>query len=265
VWIVTTRPKANKRAADAALREAIGPLLRDLGFAGAFPHWHLAKRDGEAWVVSIQHDKYGGGFRAELGWVPPRALFPALDPRPRVGKGLKAWSVWPTFGESVPTGSFVRYDASLERAVRRVAAALRREVPSWFERNQAVGAQLHAKVTAQALARLEGERTWVRDWLEANAGLPGCKGRLRAKLRRADDNQDRAWIAWKLAAHGDREAHAMLVDLLDDPDVVTRFSSRPGASMRAAQALADIHGVPFRWGSAASIARVRQVVGRRAQ
>jgi hypothetical protein len=235
-------------------------LLRELDFVGAYPHWHRTEADGEAWIASVQHDKYGGAFRAELAWLPPRALFPKLEPRPRIGKSLKASSVWPDFRVCLPlrSGRFIDYTSSLERAVALVVAAVRRALPAWFLENRAVARRLGKNVSTRTLARLVSEALWVRGWIEANAGLPGCRAHLRTQLARATESSSRAWIAWKLAEHGDARAHALLVELLDDPDLETRSRSMPGASMRAAQSLAAIHGLPFRWGSPASVERIRK-------
>jgi hypothetical protein len=162
--------KVTKRDADRTLRAALSPLLHARGFQGTLPHFHLAQPDDEAWVVSIQHDKYGGGFRAELAWVPPRRLFPRLYPsRPKGLSTLKAWSVGTDFRVIVPrvTG-FVRYELDLARATKRVVAAVDRAVPAWFEANRAVAARLGPKTSASTLRRLESEAGWVVLWIEAN-------------------------------------------------------------------------------------------------
>jgi hypothetical protein len=87
-YVTNSPQKVTKRDADRALRDALGPLLRERGFQGTLPHFHRAHPDGEVWVVSVQHDKYGGRFRAELGWVPPRRLFPKLYPLLRSSSSL---------------------------------------------------------------------------------------------------------------------------------------------------------------------------------
>jgi hypothetical protein len=172
----TTNPtrRVTKRDADRALCETLAPLLRERGFQGTLPHFHLAQPDGEVWVVSVQHDKYGGGFRAVLAWVPPRRLFPKLYPsRPKRLSTLKAWSVWPHFSELFPRVSsrasgFVRYEVDLAWATKRIVAAVDRAVPAWFEANRAVASRLGPKTTATTLRRLRDEADWVVLWIEAN-------------------------------------------------------------------------------------------------
>ena len=53
--------------------------------------------------------------------------------------------------------------------------------------------------------------------------------------------------AWGLGKLGDDAAIRYLAEMLDDPDVRTPTLFLPGESFRAAQALCDIHGLPFRW------------------
>lgn len=61
----------------------------------------------------------------------------------------------------------------------------------------------------------------------------------------------RTFALWGLAANGWATALGGLIDLLDDADVRTESGFTPGQSVRAAQALADIHGWPFVWGKPA--------------
>jgi hypothetical protein len=58
----------------------------------------------------------------------------------------------------------------------------------------------------------------------------------------------RIHAAWGLGKLGDEEAIRYLADMLDDPEVETPTSYDPGQSLRAAQALCDLRGWPFRWG-----------------
>jgi hypothetical protein len=262
-------PKATKRDADRALREGLAPVLRARGFVGTLPHFHVAHPDDEAWVVSVQHDKYGGGFRAELAWVPPRCLFPQLYPsRPKRTSILKAWSVWPEFRELVVRGSgFVRYERDLAGATKRLVSAVGRAVPEWFEANRAVAACLGPKVSASTLRRLVSEATWVRQWIKANQHLPGCLAFYRGELAATTDDERRAQCALPLAKHGDRRAYALLVALLGDPvdgnsgrrDARSSLAGQRAAAvqLRAAQALAEVHGWPFRWDSS-YVGRIRR-------
>lgn len=58
----------------------------------------------------------------------------------------------------------------------------------------------------------------------------------------------RVFALWGLAALKYETPLGALVHLLDDPDVRTPHSFEPGQSWRAAQALADILGWPYKWG-----------------
>jgi hypothetical protein len=171
---IKTAEKVTKRDADRALRDALTPLLRARGFQGTLPHFHAVHADGEVWIVSVQHDKYGGGFRAELAWVPPRSLFPKLaSPRPRSPSTLKAWSMTPEFRKIVPRVSaratgFVRYEVDLVRATKRVVAAVDHVVPTWFEANRGVASRIGSKTSVSTLRRLREEAPWVGLWIEAN-------------------------------------------------------------------------------------------------
>jgi hypothetical protein len=66
--------------------------------------------------------------------------------------------------------------------------------------------------------------------------------------------EEKVLAAWGLLAlRAAPEAHAFLVAMLDDARVVHVREGKisgvePGISERAAQALADVHGLPFRWG-----------------
>jgi hypothetical protein len=58
----------------------------------------------------------------------------------------------------------------------------------------------------------------------------------------------RTFALWGLAALKYEAPLGVLVHLLDDPDIRTSTGFEPGQSFRAAQALADIHAWPFKWG-----------------
>jgi len=198
--------------------------------------------------VSTEHDKYGGGFRAELGWMPPRRLFPRIE-RPR---RLVVAALWFDFRAPLPNGKFVRYEGDVRRAARRVASAVEKNVPAWFVRNQAIAKRLGPKVTSSTLRALLRERFWLRHWMSDNEALPGCLAWSRAALAKTKDAGERAILAGRLAKHGDRKAHALLVSLLDHPS-----AESPVAPIRAARALAEIHGWRFRW-DLSSVAGVKK-------
>lgn len=70
-------------------------------------------------------------------------------------------------------------------------------------------------------------------------------------LRRTGDWRERKcaklWAAWGLAKLGDAEAILHLGAMLNDPEYRGRLSCDWGESRRAAQALADVFGLPFDW------------------
>ena len=70
---------------------------------------------------------------------------------------------------------------------------------------------------------------------------------LKRLFRTLTDKEQRVRVAWALAKLGDGKAQRYLVEMLDDPDVETPTSYTHGVSLRAAQALCDAHGWPFRW------------------
>jgi hypothetical protein len=69
--------------------------------------------------------------------------------------------------------------------------------------------------------------------------------------------RERTFALWGLAALGYAEPVAALIELLDEPDVSTATSLTPGQSMRAAQALADVFGIPFEWADTAEVKKIR--------
>lgn len=243
-----------KRAADAALRVALGRVMSERGFLGTLPHWYRPGSDSSAWVVSIEHDRYGGGFRAELSWLPPKRLFPMLEARPRIGIGLKASDVDVIFRRSVPAGDFVRYGANPAPAANKVADAVRKHVPAWFEANERVARDLAGRIGGARLEKLARTTPWIALWIEHHGDHAGARQLLRRKLERARHNEDRVWLALPLARHGDKAADRILVELLDDLD--------PDVSLAAAHALAEIHGWPFRW-NASGVPRIKALVARR--
>lgn len=65
-----------------------------------------------------------------------------------------------------------------------------------------------------------------------------------------DDTQDketRVISAWGMGKLGDKKAIEYLIQMLDDPDRRGPTFFEPGESLRAAQALCDIHNWPFEW------------------
>ncbi len=61
------------------------------------------------------------------------------------------------------------------------------------------------------------------------------------------ETSEKVVAAWGLVKTGDRKYYDYLVKMLDDPDIETPTSYSPGQSLRAAQALCDIHNWDFVW------------------
>jgi hypothetical protein len=57
----------------AALREGIVPVLRDMGFAGSFPHFRRI-RESQVDLVTFQFNRYGGSFVVEVAWCAPGGI-----------------------------------------------------------------------------------------------------------------------------------------------------------------------------------------------
>lgn len=64
---------------------------------------------------------------------------------------------------------------------------------------------------------------------------------------RGTDKSTRVIAAWGLGKLGDNKAVAYLIRMLEDPDRRGENFFEPGESLRAAQALCDIHKWPFEW------------------
>lgn len=86
---------------------------------------------------------------------------------------------------------------------------------------------------------------------------PRCRPALERFFQPEMPKDVRVFAAWGLGKLGDGVAVRYLAEMLDDPEVRTPSSFDPGQSLRAAQALCDIRGWPFRWdgGWVAEVAR----------
>jgi hypothetical protein len=92
----------------------------------------------------------------------------------------------PEFRRIVPRVSarasgFVRYEADLVGATKRVVAAVEHAVPQWFEANRGVASRIGSKTSVSTLRRLREEAPWVGLWLEANQKSVASKRRARVK------------------------------------------------------------------------------------
>lgn len=58
----------DRKRMDRALKDILVPELRGLGFGGSYPHFHRL-REGHVDLLTIQFNKYGGSFVAEIAYV----------------------------------------------------------------------------------------------------------------------------------------------------------------------------------------------------
>ena len=133
------------------------------------------------------------------------------------------------------------------------------------------GVAIHAAGTLKAdenlptLLRLaersEGE-TWRLAFALTDYATEQCRPYLTEWFKNADSVSTRVIAAWGLGKLGDKTAIAYLIRMLDDPDESGPTFSRPGESIRAAQALCDIYQWPFEWNKsyvAKTVARVNEL------
>jgi HEAT repeat protein len=112
--------------------------------------------------------------------------------------------------------------------------------------------QLKSKTNLAAVLKLATDDTartlWNRLlWALKDYSHPLCQPVLNRVFRGGPPKGDQVIAAWGLGTLGDEAAIRYLADMLDDPDTETATSFSPGESLRAAQALCDIYGWPFKW------------------
>jgi|GEM_PF-1873335 hypothetical protein len=90
----------------------------------------------------------------------------------------------------------------------------------------------------------------------AHGSVPD-KQALQEESRLHAEMEERIIAAWGLARLGDRKAVKFLGKMLYDPVSDSDLGYDPGHAIRAAQAIADVYGLPFEWGMDA-VARVRE-------
>ena len=110
--------------------------------------------------------------------------------------------------------------------------------------------QLRSEDNLAAILKLADDPT--RLWNRLLGALkdyahPRCRPALERVFRDSLVKRDRVIAAWGLGKLGDEKVIHYLAELLDDPDTQTPTAFDPGESLRAAQALCDIHGWPFEW------------------
>jgi len=246
---------ATARQMNAVLNTVLVPAAHAAGFTGNLPHLVRTSGSGLA-VLSLQTEKSGGGLRLELGFIPTwlRALRPrAYSGRARagvLGPGLSAFHAPMSYRRQL-TRQFVRYDALAATALPTLGARLTRLFTKaglhWLaERERQVPLRDDSPL-GEAVFQLSKTYDWALDWLLSAKTVAALRTSL-ARTMAASDVHTKMFAAWALAKSGDNSARAFLVTMLDDPGVQTRYRSDPGQSIRAAQALADVHGWRFVWG-----------------
>jgi HEAT repeat protein len=143
-----------------------------------------------------------------------------------------------------------------DKGLRQFAPALNDALSSgkrdlcWAYAVSAAG-QLASEANVSAILRLTGDpetNTHPRlIWAFHGFPHPRFRPALKRLFRSLTEKEERVRVAWALAKLGDEKAERYLVEMLDDPDVETPTSFISGVSLRAAQALCDVHGWPFRW------------------
>ncbi|WP_457362513.1 DUF4304 domain-containing protein [Pseudomonas sp. TE3610] len=78
----------NRKHMDAALNAHLVPVLRGLGFKGSLPNFRRITAH-QVDLLSVQHDKWGGGFVIEVAVSPPEGVVMAW------GKSVPANKVLP--------------------------------------------------------------------------------------------------------------------------------------------------------------------------
>jgi HEAT repeat protein len=114
--------------------------------------------------------------------------------------------------------------------------------------------ELRAEVNLPALLRLADKPAAAPLFRRVLPALtaytdPRCRPVLERFFRPGRPKEVRIFAAWGLGKLGDEEAIRYLAEMLDDPPVQKPGCYDPGESLRAAQALCDIHGWPFDWSS----------------
>jgi HEAT repeat protein len=142
------------------------------------------------------------------------------------------------------------------RGMRQFAALLNDIIecdPDPFCRELAIAAAgtLQQKVNLPILFRLadeEPELTWCLVVALQSHATEECRPHLQRWFQ--DETQEkstRVFAAWGLGKLADEKAIDFLIAVLDDPGIHAANSFKPGESIRAAQALCDIYGWPFKW------------------
>ena len=129
----------NRQSMNAALRDRFVPALRKRGFKGSLPHFRRVGED-RIDLLTVQFDKYGGGFVIEIGRCPlqgvttswGKKIVPAKVTVHDLHHGDRRRLGSPAPGED---GRWFRYDG--RRSVKTAAdaaASLLPEADTWWSK-----------------------------------------------------------------------------------------------------------------------------------
>ncbi|HEY6919200.1 MAG TPA: DUF4304 domain-containing protein [Tabrizicola sp.] len=138
---------ADRKTMEAMLKRGCVPVLRDMGFKGAFPHFHRETGRFVA-LVTVQFGSAGGSFCVNLGYADPsrRNVYhtPGSEPAKlrvsqtrdwvRLGAGT-AGDRWFVFGSAAAT-AYRGSVRSPEEIATECAELLRSEAEAWWARKQ---------------------------------------------------------------------------------------------------------------------------------
>jgi HEAT repeat protein len=156
-----------------------------------------------------------------------------------------------------------------QRGLKRLAPLLNDIIendPDSFCRDVAIHAAgtLKADENLPILLRLaergDSDLTWRLAWALKDYSTEECRPYLKKWFENEESQSTRVIAAWGLGKLGHKKAIAFLIRMLDDPDVKGPNFSNPGQSLRAAQALCDIHDWPFEGDKPTVLAKTRDLV-----
>ena len=130
----------NRESMNAALRDRFVPSLRKRGFKGSLPHFRRVGED-RIDLLTVQFDKYGGGFVIEISRCPPEGV-------------TTAW------GKKIPAAKVTAHDLH-PYARHRLGSPAPGEEGRWFRFDKGASAETVANAAASMLTEAD-------DWWNAS-------------------------------------------------------------------------------------------------
>lgn len=128
----------NRESMDAALRVRFTPALRSRGFKGSLPHFRRVRED-RIDLLTVQFDKWGGGFVIEIGRCPADGITTPWGKEIAPGK-VTAHDLHPNarhrIGSRAPgeDGRWFRFDDGTPAGtVADAAVAMLEEADRWWD------------------------------------------------------------------------------------------------------------------------------------